>query len=52
MHEFFNHTKRSQYVSIDAAVQKYPDAKPLFHSDRGFQCRNKLFRAKLDVSGM
>ena len=40
------------FTTFDAAVQKYPDAKPLFHSDRGFQYTSKLFRAKLDAQGM
>lgn len=34
------------------AVQRYPDAKPLFHSDRGFQYTSRKFRAKLDAQGM
>lgn len=34
------------------AVEKHPDAKPLFHSDRGFQYTSKIFRAKLDAAGM
>jgi len=37
---------------FDAAVRKYPDAKPLLHSDRGFQYTGKMFRAKLDAQGM
>lgn len=40
------------FDSFDAAVEKYPDAKPLFHSDRGFQYTNKVFRMKLDSQGM
>lgn len=40
------------FNTFDAAVRKYPDAKPLFHSDRGFQYTNKVFRAKLDAQGM
>jgi transposase InsO family protein len=27
-------------------------AKPIFHSDRGFQYTNKIFKAKLDIAGM
>ena len=38
--------------TFDAAVKKYPGAKPLFHSDRGFQYTSKMFRAKLDAQGM
>jgi transposase InsO family protein len=40
------------FNTFDAAVQKYPEAKPLFHSDRGFQYTNKVFKAKLDAAGM
>jgi len=40
------------FDTFDAAVQKYPDAKPLFHSDRGFQYTSKVFRTKLDAQGM
>lgn len=40
------------FDTFDAAIKKYPDAKPLFHSDRGFQYTCKLFRAKLDTQGM
>lgn len=38
--------------TFDSAITKYPDAKPLFHSDRGFQYTSKAFRAKLDKQGM
>ena len=34
------------------AIRKYPDAHPLFHSDRGFQYTNKGFKSKLDKQGM
>ena len=34
------------------AIQANPDAKPLFHSDRGFQYTSKVFQAKLKQQGM
>lgn len=40
------------FDTFDSAVQKYPDAKPLLHSDRGFQYTGKVFRAKLDAQGI
>ena len=40
------------FETFDLAVKKYPDAHPLFHSDRGFQYTSKLFKAKLDKHGM
>lgn len=36
------------FSTLDLAKEKYVDAKPLFHSDRGFQYTNKIFKAKLD----
>ena len=40
------------FETFDLAVNKYPDAHPLFHRDRGFQYTSKQFRAKLDKQGM
>ena len=40
------------FDTFDLAIQKYPDAHPLFHSDRGFQYTSKLFKAKLDKQEM
>ena len=40
------------FDTLDAAISKYPDAHPIFHSDRGFQYTNKLFKTKLDQAGM
>lgn len=40
------------FDTLDRAVVKYPDAHPLFHSDRGFQYTSKLFKAKLDKANM
>lgn len=40
------------FETFDLAVARYPDAKPIFHSDRGFQYTSKIFKAKLDKAGM
>lgn len=40
------------FSTFDLAVAKYPDAHPLFHSDRGFQYTNKQFKTRLDNAGM
>lgn len=40
------------FDTFDLAVSKYPDAHPLFHSDRGYQYTSKQFKFKLDKSGM
>ena len=34
------------------AVRNNPDAKPIFHSDRGFQYTSKIFQNKLQTQGM
>lgn len=40
------------FATFDDAVERYPDARPIFHSDRGFQYTNKVFAAKLASQGM
>ncbi len=40
------------FDTFDLAVSKYPDAHPLFHSDRGFQYTSKQFKTRLDKAGM
>ncbi|QDR81299.1 DDE-type integrase/transposase/recombinase [Sporomusa termitida] len=48
------HSNNNKLVfdTFDEAAIKYPNAKPLFHSDRGFQYTNRIFKAKLDAQGM
>jgi putative transposase len=36
------------FNTLDQAIAANPDAKPLFHSDRGFQYTNRTFKNKLD----
>lgn len=36
------------FDTLDKAIASNPEAKPLFHSDRGFQYTNKIFRDKLN----
>lgn len=36
------------FTTLDKAIASNPNAKPLFHSDRGFQYTNKTFKDKLD----
>lgn len=38
--------------TFEAAVKNNPNAKPLFHSDRGFQYTSKVFQCKLAEQGM
>ena len=40
------------FETFDLALKKYPDAHPLFHSDRGFQYTCKQFKAKLEKQKM
>ena len=50
----FSTTNNNQLVfdTFDLAIEKYPFAKPIFHSDRGFQYTSKVFKCKLDEAGM
>ena len=40
------------FETFDIAHRTYPNATPLFHSDRGYQYTSKNFKAKLDQDGM
>lgn len=40
------------FETFDLAATAYPNAKPIFHSDRGFQYTNKTFKSKLDKARM
>ena len=40
------------YDTFDSAIKAYPDAHPIFHSDRGFQYTNRLFHTRLEEAGM
>lgn len=44
--------KRLVFDTFDLAVARYPDARPIFHSDRGFQYSSKEFKVRLDKAGM
>jgi transposase InsO family protein len=48
------HSNNNELVfrTFDIAHQEYPDVKPIFHSDRGFQYTAKAFKKKLDDIGM
>ena len=40
------------FKTFDKAVKANPNAHPLFHSDRGFQYKNRTFHQKLEKAGM
>jgi transposase InsO family protein len=43
---------RLVFRTFDKAIANSPDAKPIFHSDRGFQYTSPYFRSKLNSQGM
>lgn len=48
------HSNNNELVfrTFDIAHGAFPEAKPIFHSDRGFQYTSKIFKKKLDDAGM
>ena len=40
------------FDTFEKAIRANPDAKPIFHSDRGFQYTSKVFQTKLTNQGM
>lgn len=40
------------FETFDRAILVEPEAKPIFHSDRGFQYTSKKFKRKLEKAGM
>ena len=40
------------FKMFDNAIRKYPNAKPIFHSDRGTQYTSKEFKRKVEDQGM
>lgn len=40
------------FKNFDIAREKFPNVKPIFHSDRGIQYTSVLFRKKLNYAGM
>lgn len=43
---------RLVFKTFDKAIATNPKAKPIFHSDRGFQYTSKVFQSKLKEQGM
>lgn len=44
----YSNNNQLVFTTFDLTIAANPDAKPLFHSDRGFQYTNKKFKNKLD----
>ncbi len=40
------------FDTYEKAIKANPKAKPMFHSDRGFQYTSKVFKVKLDKQGI
>lgn len=40
------------FQTFEKAIENNPDAKPIFHSDRGFQYTGPVFQSKLNRQGM
>ena len=49
-----SHRNSNQLVfrMFDRAISNNPDARPVFHSDRGFQYTNNVFKNKIEMAGM
>lgn len=48
----FKNNNQLVFKMFDSALEKYPDAKPIFHSDRGFQYTSTVFKGKIEEAGM
>ncbi len=48
----FTNNNQLVFKMFDKAIKKYPNAKPLFHSDRGYQYTSKVFKNKLEKANM
>lgn len=47
-----NNNNALVYDTFDNAIAENPDARPLCHSDRGFQYTSRVFHNKLETAGM
>lgn len=48
----FKNNNHVVFKMFDKALELNPDAKPIFHSDRGFQYTSKIFKKKIDDAKM
>lgn len=48
----FRNTNQLVFKMFDRAIANNPDAKPIFHSDRGFQYTNSTFKQKIENAKM
>lgn len=48
----FKNNNHLVFSMFDEAIKKHPDARPIFHSDRGFQYTGRSFKSKIEKAGM
>lgn len=48
----FKNNNELVFKMFDKAIKKYSEAKPIFHSDRGFQYTSNDFKSKIENAGM
>jgi len=48
----FRNNNMLVFKMFEKAIEKYPEAKPIFHSDRGFQYTSAVFKRKLSDNEM
>ena len=48
----FRNNNKLVFKMFDRAIENNPNAKPIFHSDRGYQYTNAVFKAKVDSANM
>lgn len=48
----FKNNNHLVFRMFDKAIQKYPEANPIFHSDRGFQYTGNVFKSKIEKTGI
>lgn len=48
----FRNNNHLVFKMFDKAIKKYPTAKPIFHSDRGFQYTSNIFKIKIEDAEM
>ncbi|SHJ95840.1 hypothetical protein [Tepidibacter formicigenes] len=50
--KFSKEVKIEAFKMFDKAIEKYLDAKPIFHRDCGFQYTSNVFKKKIEVVEM
>ena len=48
----YHNNNQLVFETFDEVIKRYPHAKPIFHSGRGYQYTSRTFKFKLDEQGM